>query len=64
MMTALGSRNLRDQIWIAAMWVFLAPLIVFLGLLDILTEGRSRNWPLSGNEHEGGQQRGRGSQDG
>ena len=28
------------------MWLFLAPLIVILGTADILTKGRSRNWPL------------------
>jgi hypothetical protein len=31
---------------IAAMWVFLGPLIVILGTIDILTAGRSRVWLL------------------
>lgn len=30
---------------IAAMWLFLGPLIIILGTLDILTNGRTRNWP-------------------
>lgn len=29
----------------AAMWLFLGPLIVILGLADLLSGGRSRNWP-------------------
>lgn len=31
---------------IAGMWIFLFPLIVILGTIDLLTEGRSRSWPL------------------
>lgn len=31
---------------IAAMWLFLGPLIIVLGTADLLTGGRSRNWPL------------------
>lgn len=31
---------------IAWMWFFLAPLIFFLGVADILTNGKTRNWPL------------------
>lgn len=31
---------------IAAMWVFLGPLIIILGTIDVLTDGRSRSWPL------------------
>lgn len=31
---------------VAAMWIFLAPLILFLGLADVLTNGRTRDWPL------------------
>lgn len=31
---------------IAAMWVFLGPLIIILGTIDALTSGRSRSWPL------------------
>lgn len=34
------------NIQIAAMWVFLAPLILILGTLDVATKGRSRSWPL------------------
>lgn len=28
------------------MWFFLGPLIIILGTVDVLTNGRSRNWPL------------------
>ncbi|MFC0012823.1 hypothetical protein [Devosia nitrariae] len=31
---------------IAGTWLFLAPLIVILGTVDVLTNGRSRNWPF------------------
>ena len=31
---------------IAAMWVFLGPLIIILGTVDVLSNGRSRSWPL------------------
>jgi hypothetical protein len=31
---------------IAAMWVFLGPLIIILGTVDVLTAGRSRIWLL------------------
>ncbi|MCR6672151.1 hypothetical protein [Devosia ginsengisoli] len=37
--------NIRS-LQVAAMWLFLGPLIVVLGTADILTNGRSRNWPL------------------
>lgn len=30
----------------AGMWLFLGPLIVVLGTIDALTNGRSRNWPF------------------
>ncbi|MDB5622174.1 MAG: hypothetical protein JWR39_737 [Devosia sp.] len=40
------------QFWqrlrIVAIWVFLTPLIVILGTVDVLTNGRSRSW-LSGD---------------
>lgn len=36
-----------QQLQIAAMWVFLAPLIIILGTADRLSLGRSRNWPFS-----------------
>jgi hypothetical protein len=28
------------------MWFFLLPLIIILGTIDTLTNGRSRSWPL------------------
>ena len=31
---------------IFASYVLLAPLIVILGTIDILTDGRSRDWPF------------------
>lgn len=31
----------------AALWVFLAPLIIILGTVDVLTAGRSRAWLLA-----------------
>jgi hypothetical protein len=34
-------RSLR----VAAMWFFLGPLIIILGTVDVLTNGRSRAWP-------------------
>lgn len=45
-----------QRIRIAAMWVFLAPLIFFLGTADVLTNGKTRNWPLGepGGDDEGG----------
>ena len=30
----------------AAMWVFLGPLIIILGTVDVVTAGRSRIWLL------------------
>ena len=48
--------NFSHQLRIVGMWVFLGPLIIILGTLDVLTNGRSRAWPLGeqiGNgEHE------------
>ncbi|WEK05820.1 MAG: hypothetical protein P0Y65_06075 [Candidatus Devosia phytovorans] len=35
-----------QRLRIAAMWLFLAPLILFLGMADVLSNGRTRNWPL------------------
>jgi hypothetical protein len=32
---------------IAGMWVFLGPLIIILGTIDVLTGGRSRAWLLA-----------------
>lgn len=32
---------------IAAMWLFLLPLIIILGTLDLLTDGRTRAWPFA-----------------
>ena len=37
-----------NSVRIAAMWVFLGPLIIVLGTLDLVTNGSSRNW-LRGN---------------
>ncbi len=31
---------------IAAMWLFLLPLIIILGTLDAMTNGRTRKWPF------------------
>ena len=36
---------------IAALWIFLAPLILILGMVDVLTKGRSRSWPLGPSAH-------------
>ncbi len=33
-------------LWIAGMWFFLGPLIILLGTADVLSNGRSRSWPL------------------
>lgn len=38
--------SLGQRLRIAWMWVFLAPLIFFLGTADVLTNGRTRSWPL------------------
>lgn len=35
-----------QRLRIAGMWFFLGPLILFLGLADLLSNGRTRNWPL------------------
>ena len=35
--------NVRS-LQIAGMWFFLGPLIILLGTMDVLTNGRSRNW--------------------
>lgn len=37
--------NIRSS-KIAAMWLFLLPLIIILGTVDVLSNGRTRNWPL------------------
>jgi len=31
---------------VAGMWLFLAPLIIILGTIDVITKGRTRDWPL------------------
>lgn len=31
---------------IVAMWIFLGPLIIILGTVDVVTGGRSRKWLL------------------
>lgn len=33
-------------LFVAGMWIFLAPLIIVLGTLDVLTGGESRSWPF------------------
>ena len=38
----LASRHIQ----ITSMWVFLLPLIIILGSIDLLTQGRSRRWPF------------------
>jgi len=46
----LGSLKLRPIMLnspkIGAMWLFLLPLIIILGSLDVLTKGRTRHWPF------------------
>lgn len=32
------------KLQIAAMWIFLGPLIIILGTADMVTKGRSRTW--------------------
>ena len=34
----------------AGLWLFLMPLIVILGTADLLSGGRSRNWPLGADQ--------------
>jgi hypothetical protein len=41
----MSDHSIKVRVQIAAMWVFLGPLIVILGTVDRLTNGRSRNWP-------------------
>ena len=43
--------NVRS-LQIAAMWLLLGPLIIVLGTTDILTNGRSRSWPLGEKPRE------------
>lgn len=31
---------------LAGMWLFLMPLVIILGTADVLSGGRSRNWPF------------------
>ena len=38
--------SLWPRLRIAAMWFFLGPLVIILGTVDCLTDGRSRHWPL------------------
>jgi hypothetical protein len=35
------------RLQVAAMYLLLGPLIIVLGTVDMLSSGRSRNWPLS-----------------
>jgi hypothetical protein len=41
-----GGASFGQRLQIAGMWFFLAPLIVTLGTVDILTNGQSRHWPF------------------
>jgi hypothetical protein len=38
---------------LAALWLFLLPLIIILGTADILSGGRSRNWPFPSSQRVG-----------
>ena len=42
---AVNVRPFWQRLQIAGMWFFLGPLIIILGTVDVLTEGRSRSWP-------------------
>ena len=42
---SIQNLNIRS-LKVAGMWLFLAPLIIVLGTLDVVTNGRSRDWPL------------------
>ena len=33
-------------LFVAGFWIFLAPLIIVLGTLDVVTGGESRSWPF------------------
>lgn len=44
--TRQGSAMLTKHFKIAAMWLFLLPLIIILGTLDAMTNGRTRKWPF------------------
>lgn len=45
--TARGSIMTLRSLQTAALWVFLGPLIIILGTIDVLTGGRSRAWLLA-----------------
>jgi hypothetical protein len=43
----IGARTkVGQKLCIFGMWVFLGPLIIILGTVDVLSRGRSRKWPL------------------
>ena len=44
----------RKRLALAGMWLFLGPLIIILGTVDILSNGRSRKWPLGEKPSEDG----------
>jgi hypothetical protein len=44
-----------QRLRLAGMWLFLGPLIILLGIVDIVTNGRSRNWPLGEKPREDGE---------
>lgn len=46
------SITFAERLRVAGMWLFLAPLILMLGTLDVLTNGRSRSWPLGEQPRE------------
>ena len=35
------------SVQVTLMWLFLLPLITILGTIDVLTDGKSRNWPFA-----------------
>lgn len=38
---------------LAGMWLFLMPLVIILGTADVLSDGRSRNWPFPADQPRG-----------
>ena len=45
MMGSAQSFSVKQRLKVAGLFIFLLPLIIILGIADILTNGRSRNWP-------------------
>lgn len=52
----MSAFNAQFSFWqrarIAWMWFFLGPLIIILGTVDVLTNGRSRSWPLGDQQRD------------